>query len=118
MNVPGVNGLIGDIEFAFGLPIVVYLMFLLNLKFGRYGRFKALLQRLSLTFVLLLFATDLIWLMLQDRTVLKALWQENSVFYSLAYSVSSVLVIAGVAALAYWKLRPELWRRKEHESDI
>jgi hypothetical protein len=117
MNVPGVNDLIRDIEFAFGLPTVVYIMFLINLRFGRYARFKPLMQKLSIVFVLLLFSIDLIWLMSQDRTVLKALWQGNPVFYSLAYCVGGVSVLTGVAALAYWKLRPELWRRKDQESD-
>ena len=35
MNVPGVASLIGDIKFAFGLPIVAYVMFQFNLELGR-----------------------------------------------------------------------------------
>ena len=112
MNIAGVDGLIKDIEFAFGLPAVAYFMFLLNIKFSRYGKRKALMQRLSLIVVLLLFSIGLSTLMFQDRAVLIAVWEQNSILYSLVYLIASVLVITGISTLIYFELRPERWRQK------
>ena len=112
MNIAGVDGLIQDIAVAFGLPAVGFVMFSIVTKLTPLSKVNALLQRLSLVFVLLLFAFCISNLMYQDRAVLIALWQESPIFYSLLYSIVSFLALSGIAVLAYLKLRPELWHRK------
>ena len=117
MYVAGVDGLIEDIKVAFVLPVVGFIVFSIITKLTPHSKVNALMQRLSLIFVILLFAVGLNTLMFQDRFALAALWEENPVFYSLVYCIGIVLIIAGVASLVYWKLRPQLWHRKEADSE-
>ncbi len=117
MYVAGVDGLIDDIKVAFVLPVVGFIVFSIITKLTPHSKVNALMQRLSLIFVILLFAIGLGTLMFQDRAALVALWEENPVVYSFVYSISIALMTAGIVSLVYWKLRPQLWRRKEAASE-
>ena len=112
MHIAGTDGLVQDIAVAFGLPVVGFVVFSIVTTFTPRSKVDALLQRLSLFFVLLAFLYLISNLLYQDRAVLKALWRENPIFYSLLYSIVSFLVLWGIAVLAYLRLKPELWRRK------
>lgn len=116
MIVPGIDGLIKDIEVSFVLPAVGFVLALMNIRFTPRSKYNALKLRIFLVFVLFLFVFLLSSLMYQDRAVLKALLQDNPVLYSFAYFTSGSLVVAGLAGLVHWKLRPELWRGKGRES--
>ena len=116
MITAGVDGLIKNIEVTFVVPAVVLLLALLNIRFTPRSKYNALKLRLFLIVVLLMFAYCVSSVISQDSAVLKALWQDNPILYSFVYSLSSILLLIGIAALVYWKLRPELWRRKERES--
>lgn len=107
-----VYGLTQDVLVSFGLPALALVLASINIRFTPRSKYNALKLRLFLVFVLFLFVFLLSSLMYQDRAVLIALWQDNPVLYSLAYFLSGAVVIAGVAGLVYWKLRPELWRGK------
>lgn len=74
-------------------------------------------MRRILAFVILLFMFSICTVTVQDRAILVSLWQMSPVLYSFAYSVGGVLVLVGIGALVYWKLRPELWRRSHRELD-
>jgi len=112
MQVAGVDGLIKDIGFSFLLPAIGFVMAVINIKYTRGSKNDALKLRLSLAFCLLLFAVSFCVLMIQDRAVLTALWRISPILYSAVYSCCGLLIIGGVAALAYWRLRPELWTSK------
>jgi hypothetical protein len=116
MIVAGVGGLIDDIAVSFAVPAACLVLALINIRFTPRSKYNALKLRMFLVFVLFLFVFLLSSLMCQDRAVVKALWQDNPVLYSLAYFLSGALIVAGVAGLVYWKLRPELWRGKGRES--
>jgi NADH:ubiquinone oxidoreductase subunit 2 (subunit N) len=115
MGIVGIDGLIEDICVSFGLPILFLCLALANIKFSSRRKFNGLKMRLSLTFAITLFAYLICTLMFQDRAVLEAISHRNPVFYLLVYSVAGVLIFVSIGALAYWKLRPELWRRNHHE---
>lgn len=110
-----VSGLIQDIGVSFGLPLLFLLLALANIKFSR-RKYSGLKLRFSLIFVIGLFAYLICTLMSQDRRVLEAIWRSSPTFYSLVYSLAVVLVLCGIGALIYWKLRPEMWRRNSDES--
>lgn len=112
----GVGGLIDDIAVSFMVPTVCLVLALINIRFTPRSKYNALKLRIFLVFVLFLFVFLLSSLMCQDRAVLKALWQDNPVLYSFAYFLSGAAVVAGVAGLVFWKLRPDLWRGKGRES--
>jgi glucose-6-phosphate-specific signal transduction histidine kinase len=112
MIIISVDGLIRDIEVSFGLPAIGFALALINIRFTPRSKFNALKLRFSLTFVLLLFAYLIGNLMYQDRAVLLSLWADSPILYSLVYTLSGVLVLTSIIAVYYWKLRPELWRRK------
>ena len=112
MNSADLDGLILDIKVAFGVPVVIFIMYSILARVTRGSKVGPWLDCLFLSFVLLLFTASMSTLMYQDRVVLKALWQGNPVLYSLIYTLGSVLIATGLAVVAYWKLRPELWRRK------
>ena len=118
MIVPGMDGLIQDIEVSFGLPAVGFVLALINIRFTPRSKYNALKLRLFLIVVLLMFAYCVSSVISQDRAVLRALWQDNPVLCSFVYFLGGALVVAGVAGLVYWKLRPELWRGKGRESVI
>jgi hypothetical protein len=111
MTIAGVDGVIRDIEFAFVLPSVGYLMAQVNIRMRPQAKSNELWQRLSLSFVLLLLASLLAVFTFQDRAVFAAIWRTSPVAYSFIYSISGLLVAGGIAFLAYRKLRPELWSR-------
>ncbi len=115
MSIPGVDGLIEDLKVTFAVPAAGLIIALMNIRFTPRSKFNGLKLRLFLVFVLLLFATSLSVLMFQDRAVLKALWQSNPTLYSVVYLLSTVVVVIGVSALAYWKLRPAVWTWKDRE---
>ena len=116
MIVPGVGGLIDDIAVSFAVPAVGLVLALINIRFTPRSKYNALKLRIFLVFLLFLFAFLVSSLMYQDRAVLKALWQDNPILYSLVYLLNGALVVAGVAVLVYWKLRPELWRGNGRKS--
>ncbi len=121
MIVVGVDRLIEDIEVSFWLPAVTFAMMTILTKLtSRSERGKAsapLTIRISLIFVLLLFAFTISCTMYQDRGVLLSLWERSPVLYSLLYLIGGALILAGIAALVYWKLRPALWRRTKVPRD-
>jgi uncharacterized membrane protein YcjF (UPF0283 family) len=117
MDIPGIDGLIQDIEAPFVILAICLLLMYFNSRMARPSKFYLLNFRLVLSFFLLGFIAMLCALMYQDRAVLIALWEKNPVVYSLIYLMSCIFVIAVVAALAFWKLRPELWKLKNDESD-
>ena len=112
MLIDGVDGLIEDLKFAFGMPILAFVM--LSSWFRRAGGDTTdfLLYKFTYLLVIAVFCVSFGALMYQDRAVLKSLWQEEPILYSFIYTFGSVAVCAGVYALAYWKLRPSCWRRK------
>lgn len=112
MNVGSVDGLIEDIKMAFGLPALGFVMFSIITRLTPHSKVNALMQRLSLVFVILLFVTALSVLMFQDRDELIAIWRTSPLIYTFVYSICSLIIIAAIACLTYWKLRPELWSRK------
>jgi hypothetical protein len=85
---------------------------LINVRLSSPSKFNLLKIRLSLIFVLLLFSCTLSVLMFQDRGVLIAIWRTSSVVYTFVYTVFTLFIIVAVGFLIYWKLRPELWRKK------
>ena len=113
MQVGNVNGLIGDVKVAFVLPIVAFVVFTVVTKFTPHSKVNALMQRLSLVFVLLLFMFLLSALMFQDRGELVAIWRSSPIAYTFVYAICSLIVVAIIACLTHWKLRPELWSRKQ-----
>jgi|SRR5271155_37762 len=113
MNVGDIHGLIKDIEFAFVLPFVGFVLAVINIRLTPRSRFNGLKLRLSLSFVLLLFASLFSVLMFQDRLVLTALWRCSPVGYSLLYSICALLIGAAIIGLITWKLRPERWKDSE-----
>jgi len=114
MNIPGVDGLIQDIEAPFVLLGIALVIMTVNSRMARHSKSYLLTTRLVLICMFMSFVAMLCALLYQDRAVLIAIWGQNPVFYSLAYVLGGVLVVAMVAALVYWKLRPELWR-EEHD---
>jgi len=115
MDIAGIGGFAEDIGVSFGLPILFICLALANIRISSRRKYAGLKLRLSLIFSIALFAYLFTSLMLQDRTVLAAIWQDNPVLYSFVYFVGGVLILAGIVALAYWQLRPALWRRNESE---
>lgn len=109
MDSSGVNGLIEDIRAGFLLPGIGLVIALINIRFTRDRRVRAERLRIALSILLVLFLVFLSALLLRDRSVLVALWNESPALYSFVYSISCVFVIAGVAAVVHWKLRPKLW---------
>jgi hypothetical protein len=112
MNVAGIQELIKDVEFAFGLPLVGFVLALINIRMTRRSKFNPLKVRLSLSFVLVLFVC-LCVLMFQDRLVLINLWRCSPVMYSFVYCVIALLVVVAIIGLVYWKLRPGQWKDRE-----
>lgn len=112
MNVVDVRGLLKDIQVAFVLPSVCFVMALINIRLSSPSKFSLLKFRLSLSFVLLLFVCALSVLMFQDRGVLMAIWRTSTVVYTFVYTICSLFIVGAVCWLIYWKLRPELWREK------
>lgn len=115
MEIAGLNGLIKDVEFAFVLPFVGFVLALINIKMTPRSRFNQLKLRLSLSFVILLFVCLLSILLFQDRAVLKSLWQSSPLLYSLLYFIGTILVIGGLWGLVNWKLQPMMWRKDQQE---
>jgi hypothetical protein len=111
MNIINTAGLLKDLEFVFVLPTVGFVGFALNARISQKTGFTPQKQRIALTFCPLLFAfcTVVVW---QDRAVLIALWRTSQVVYSVVYASCGLSVVAGVAGLIRWKLRPSLWRRQ------
>lgn len=112
MSIVDVRGLLKDIQVVFVLPSVCFVMALINIRLSSPSKFSLLKFRLSLSFVLLLFVCALSVLMFQDRGMLMAIWRTSPVEYTFVYSGCSFTIITAVAFLIYWKLRPELWRKK------
>jgi apolipoprotein N-acyltransferase len=110
MIISDTEGLIKDIEFAFILPFVAFVMAMINIRMTPRSKFNSLKFRLSLSFVIALFVWLLSSLLLEDKRVLIALWIASPVLYSFLYSLSCLLVVAAVIGLLYWKLRPEKWK--------
>lgn len=122
MTIEGVPGLLEDLEVSFGLPLLGFVMFALNRtvsgKLRRSKRNEPLLQRIAITFCLLLFLYLFISLMQQDRAVLAAVWHTSPTLYSLVYGTSTLLMFGGFFAIIWWKLRPTLWRTGNPESHV
>jgi hypothetical protein len=112
MNISGVDGLVQDIGVSFGLPVVGFVMFTFMTRTILEGKIRALTQRLSLIFLLLLFAYLISSLMYQDRAVLIAIWSQNPILFFSAYSIGVLLVIAVISVLVYFRLRTKLWQHR------
>jgi hypothetical protein len=111
-----VSGLMEDIGVSIGLPLLFFVLALANIKFSR-QKYAELKLRLSLVFVIALFAYLICTLTFQDSSILKAIWAGSPIFYSLVYSLLILLVLFGIGALIYWKLRPIMWRRNRSAPD-
>jgi hypothetical protein len=114
---PNVDRLIQDIEAPIKLLAISLFILYINSRMARRSESYLIIARATLTFLLFCFVVMLCGLMYQDRATLEALWMQNPPLYSLAYITGCILVLAGVAALSYWKLRPELWRKGNYESN-
>lgn len=112
MGTVGIGGLAEDIGVSFGLPILFVCLALANITISR-RKYAGLKLRLSLIFAIALFLYLISSLMFQDRLVLVSIWRDDPVLYSFVYAVAGLLVLAGIVTLAYWKLRPGLWRQNE-----
>lgn len=117
MDVAGISGLMEDIGVSFGLPLFFLGLALANIRISSRRKYAGLKLRVSLVFSITLFAYLICSLMFQDRFVLGTIWKQNPILYSLVYAIGSVLVLAGIAALVYSKLRPALWRRNDAEPE-
>jgi hypothetical protein len=117
MIVAGVSGLIEDIGVSFGLPLFFLCLALVNIRVSSRRKYAGLKLRVSLVFSIGLFGYLISSLMLQDRFVLASIWKGSPALYSLLYVVGAVLVLVGIAGLAYWKLRPSLWRQNDSEPE-
>jgi hypothetical protein len=117
MAIEGVSGLAGDIAVSFGLPILFICLASANIAISsrRKRNYAGLKLRLSLIFSIGLFVYLITSLMFQDRLVLASIWQGSPLLYSFVFSLSGLLVFSGITTLAYWKLRPQLWRRNDNE---
>lgn len=103
--------LLKDIEFILLLPALSFVGLAINAKISQKTGFTPQKQRIALTFSLLLFGFCM-FTMVQDRSVLLALWRTSPAYYSTLYTLGGFLTIAVVTGLIYWKLRPSLWRRR------
>lgn len=113
MNVAGVQEVIKDIEFAFALPFVGFVLALINIKMTPRSKFNRLKLQLSLSFVLVLFVCLSSVLMFQDRVVLLALWESSPVIYSFIYSICVLSMVGALIGIIHWKLRPRQWKSNE-----
>jgi len=111
MKIIDITGLLKDIEFVLILPTLSFIALAINAKISQKTGFTPLKQRIALTFSLLLFVFCMITIV-QDHSVLLALWRSSPIYYSVMYATCILLTVAVVSGLVYWKLRPELWRRK------
>ena len=116
MEIPGVSGLIKDFEAPFILLAICLVLMSVDRQFARQSKSYLMTTQLVLTCMLLTFVWMLSALMDQDRGVLKAIWSQRAVFYSFVYILFGILAAGVVAAMAYWKLRPEKWSLKEPAS--
>jgi hypothetical protein len=114
----GINKLAEDIEYCFVAPIIVLCLGFANSRLPLNRNDSAFRMRLILSLAILLFTFSLCAIMVQDRAILISLWKESPILYSFVYLVGSVLVLVGIYALVYWKLRPGLWRQNHREYDI
>jgi hypothetical protein len=110
VNAPNVSGLIYDLRFAYGFPVLVFIGFWLNRRLSRKSRFNPLLLRISIAFCLTLFASVLGTLLYQDRIATTYLSTNASALELLVYIAMGVLTAALFLGIIYWKLRPS--RRK------
>ncbi len=117
MTIEGVPGLLEDIRVSFILPIVVYVMAALNVKFSNY-KYDTLMLRLSLSFCVLGFVVFFSSLMWEDRDVLAALWRASPTRYSAIFASSAVLILGILAFLVWSKLRPELWIIRSSKANV
>lgn len=117
MNIAGIGGLMADLKFSFGLPLFFFGLALVNIRLSSRRKYAGLKLRVSLVFSIALFACLLCTLLFQDRSVLGAIWNDNPVLFSSVYATGSALVLAGIAGVAYWKLRPALWRGNDTEAE-
>ena len=115
MPVPGTAGLLKDIEFALLLPLLGFGGLAVNAMISQKTGFTPRKQRIALTFCLLLFGFCLI-VIVQNRSVLAALWRSAPLYYSVVYAVCGLGTGALVAGLIYWKLRPSLWKKRTNLS--
>lgn len=111
----GINKLTEDIGFCFVAPIFVLCMGFANSRLPWNRRDSAFRMRLILSLAILLLTFSLCTMMIQDRAILISLWNESPILYSFVYSVGGTLILVGIGALVYWKLRPVLWRQNHHE---
>ena len=118
MNIEGLSGLLEDLKFAFALPLVGFIMVVLNVKYSRYSERNALLAfRIGLFFCLLLFLCCFITLMFQDRAILAAVWDTSPILFSLVYLLSGLAIVATLSYLVSTKLRPSLWKHRNTETN-
>jgi amino acid transporter len=118
VNSAGINKLAEDIGFCFVVPIIFLCMGFANSRLPWNRRDSAFRMRLVLSLAILFLTFGLCTIMVQDRPILINLWKWNPVLYSIVFLIGGALVLVGIGALVYWKLRPELWRRNHHEYDI
>lgn len=111
MDSESVAGLLKDIGYAFGLPIVGFVMAWVNIKLTPRSRFSSLKLRIAIAFVLLLFSCLLPILMFQDRAALVEIWRASPLVYSVVYAMCCLFIIICICGLIYGKLRPTLWKR-------
>jgi hypothetical protein len=117
MNIAGLPGLIKDIEFAFGLPLVGFGMWVINIKLSRSSRFDALKLRIGLSFCLFLFAALFTVLTFQDRAVLATIWRMSPVLYTVVYAIFGILILAMLTSIVSSKLRPSSWHLRNPETN-
>jgi len=106
-----ITGLLKDVEFVLVLPTLSFFALAVNAKISQKAGFTPQKQRIALTFSLLLFVFCTATIV-QDRSVLLALWKCDPVYYSAVYAMCGSFTVGVIAFLIYWKLRPELWRKK------
>lgn len=99
-----------DLKFAYGFPVLAFIMFAVNRRLSRKSRFNPLLLRISLAFCLLLFVVVLSTLIYQDREAAAYLWSTASLPELLLYIALGLATLLLPIALVYWKLRPNRWK--------
>jgi hypothetical protein len=109
--------LAGDIGLCFWAPFLALCFGFVHTKLPWNCRDGAFRMRLVLSLAILLFTFSLCAITVQDRAILIYLWKGSPVLYSFVYFVGGALVLVGIGASVYWKLRPELWRRNNRKSD-
>ena len=105
-----VSLLVDDLVLAFCLPTVFFLVQAAWCELSSPNGFSARKRRVALVLSLLFFVGFVAMIFDKDWDTLVGLWLASPLALSLVYLLCSLCIIALVAALFYWQLRPSKWK--------